>query len=116
MNNNKEIIDLIKERLEIGRKEYKQEIDIHDGRNWLIEALEEQLDGMVYLSAKILQIKERENMIIKNNKKKEPIDKRVFNILIDHVALLKAIGSFKQLPVKKYHEQAEVLEKYLKEQ
>ena len=54
---NKEIIKLIEQRLEKGKKEYNEELDVNDGRNWLQEALEEQLDGMVYIAAKLLQLK-----------------------------------------------------------
>ena len=38
---NKEIIKLIKQRLEKGKKEYGQEVDVFDGRDWEQEALEE---------------------------------------------------------------------------
>ena len=57
---NKEIIELIEERLEKGKRQYADELDVHDGRDWLTEALEEVLDCMVYISAKILEIKETE--------------------------------------------------------
>ena len=55
MNNNNQIVNLIKERLEVGKREYKQEVDVHDGRNWTQESLEEALDLAVYLSALLLQ-------------------------------------------------------------
>jgi len=58
---NNQILKLIAERLEIGKREYNDEVDIHDGREWVQEALEETLDACVYLSAKLLQIKERIN-------------------------------------------------------
>ena len=51
---------MIEERLEIGKREYNEELDINDGRDWVNEALEEVLDSLVYLTAKLLQIKERE--------------------------------------------------------
>jgi uncharacterized phage infection (PIP) family protein YhgE len=54
---NKEIIKLIEQRLEKGKKEYNEELNVYDGRDWLQEALEEQLDGMVYIAAKLLQLK-----------------------------------------------------------
>ena len=56
MDYNKQIIDLIKERLEVGRKEYGHGIDINDGRDWQQESLEELLDACVYLSALILKV------------------------------------------------------------
>ena len=51
---------MIEERLEKGKREYNEELDINDGRDWVNEALEEVLDSLVYLTAKLLQIKERE--------------------------------------------------------
>ncbi len=57
---NNHIISLIKERLEKGKREYNQEVDVHDGRDWMKEALEELLDACVYLSAQIIKIKEKE--------------------------------------------------------
>ena len=56
---NNHIISLIEERLEKGKREYNQEVDVHDGRDWLQEAVEELLDACVYLSAQIIKIKER---------------------------------------------------------
>jgi len=56
---NKEIISLIEERLEKGKREYNQEVDVFDGREWVMEALEEVLDACVYISAEILKIKKR---------------------------------------------------------
>lgn len=58
MDYNNQIIDLIKERLEVGRKEYGHGIDINDGRDWRQETLEELLDALVYLSALILKMKD----------------------------------------------------------
>ena len=56
---NKEIMDRIAERLEIGKREYGHQVDINDGRNWVKEALEEALDLSVYISAKLLQLEEK---------------------------------------------------------
>lgn len=56
---NDKILDLISCRIDIGRVKYKDEIDINDGRDWEIEALEEVLDCAVYCAARILQIKEK---------------------------------------------------------
>lgn len=56
---NKHIISLIEERLEKGKREYNEELDVHDGRDWMQETLEELLDACVYLSAQIIKIKER---------------------------------------------------------
>ena len=57
--NNKEIVALIENRLEKGKREYNQEVDVVDGRDWITEALEEILDACVYLSSQLLLIKKR---------------------------------------------------------
>ncbi len=59
IGNNKEIVTLIEERLEKGKREYNQEVDVFDGREWITEALEEVLDACVYLSAQLLLIKKK---------------------------------------------------------
>ena len=59
MRDNNHIISLIEERLEKGKREYKQEVDVNDGRDLMNEALEELLDACVYLSAQIIKVKER---------------------------------------------------------
>ena len=56
---NSEIIELIKERLEKGQKEYGGDLDPEDGRDWTLEALEEILDGMVYLAASIIKFRKK---------------------------------------------------------
>ena len=61
---NKEIIKLIKDRLEKGKREYEEELNPFDGRDWIDETLEEVADALVYITAKLIQIKkERENEI-----------------------------------------------------
>lgn len=54
---NKKIVELIKERIEKGKKEYENEINPHDGRCWEQEALEELLDATVYLATAIMKLK-----------------------------------------------------------
>jgi len=54
---NNQIIKLIEERLEKGKREYDDELDPFDGRDWIIEAIEEVADALVYIMAKLLQIK-----------------------------------------------------------
>tara|TARA_R110000824_G_scaffold2912_5_gene13245 strand:- start:25 stop:327 length:303 start_codon:yes stop_codon:yes gene_type:complete len=61
---NKRIIKMIEQRLEVGKREYGSQIMVNDGRDWLDEALEEALDLAVYLSAKIIHIKEKEKRIL----------------------------------------------------
>lgn len=57
---NKEIVDAIKERLEMGKKEYPEELDVQDGRDWVREALEEALDLSIYITAKLMQMEQDE--------------------------------------------------------
>ena len=56
INLNKDIVEAIQERLEHGKKEYPEELDVNDGRDWVQESLEEALDLAVYITAKLLQI------------------------------------------------------------
>lgn len=55
---NKDIVALVKKRLKQGKREYGGEINVHDGRDWNQEALEEILDCCVYVAARVLQLKE----------------------------------------------------------
>tara|TARA_Y100001973_G_scaffold92857_1_gene143124 strand:+ start:12362 stop:12823 length:462 start_codon:yes stop_codon:yes gene_type:complete len=52
---NKQIVNLIEERLEKGKREYNEQLDVHDGRDWTKESLEEALDLTIYLTAEILK-------------------------------------------------------------
>jgi len=61
---NKEIIKLIKQRLEKGKKEYGQEVDVFDGRDWEEEALEEILDSLVYIAAALLKKRKSDSKLI----------------------------------------------------
>jgi len=54
---NKQIVNLIEERLEKGKREYSEQLDVHDGRDWTQESLEEALDLAIYLTAEILKRK-----------------------------------------------------------
>lgn len=53
---NGDIVQLIKERMEKGRKEYGHGL-IRGDRDWTKEALEEALDMSIYLSAKLVEMK-----------------------------------------------------------
>tara|TARA_Y100000401_G_C8203979_1_gene165034 strand:- start:128 stop:307 length:180 start_codon:yes stop_codon:yes gene_type:complete len=57
---NKKIIKLIEDRLEKGKREYEEELNPFDGRDWIVEALEEVADALVYITAKLIQIKKGE--------------------------------------------------------
>ncbi len=54
---NSQVIGLIKERIEKGKREYADEINPHDGRDWEVEALEELLDACVYLATALIKLK-----------------------------------------------------------
>jgi len=58
---NDEIIQLIKTRMDKGRKEYGHGLLQNAGYDWLQEALEEALDLSVYLSAKLIELKNLTN-------------------------------------------------------
>ena len=62
---NEEIVELIKGRLDNGKREYGGDIDVHDGRKWTMEALEESLDLAVYISAKLIQLKSNNDKDLK---------------------------------------------------
>ena len=64
---NKDIVNLVEERLKKGKKEYGGEIYVHDGRDWTQEALEEIIDCCVYVGALILELQERGNNKLKNS-------------------------------------------------
>ena len=64
---NKKILSMIEERLEKGKRQYGEQLEVDDGREWLEEALEELLDAIVYLTAELLLIKKRRNKMITTN-------------------------------------------------
>jgi len=55
---NKEIVELVAERIEKGKETYPHTIPKEDERYFLHEALEEALDMCVYLAGEILRMKE----------------------------------------------------------
>ena len=57
---NNKILKLIKQRLLIGEKKYGNENVIKDGRNFIKESLEEALDCAVYLTARLIELDEKE--------------------------------------------------------
>jgi len=64
---NKKILSMIEARLEKGKRQYGEQLEVDDGREWLEEALEELLDAIVYLTAELLLIKKRKNKMITTN-------------------------------------------------
>ena len=70
MVKNDKILTLIKDRLDLGYKRYGKSADdiIGDGRDFEQEALEEVLDCMVYVSARLIEIQDKRLInIIKEN-------------------------------------------------
>ena len=73
-DNNKEIVDLIVSRMEIGFERYGHGLRINDNTtqwgtkddSWEEMALEEILDGMVYTAAAILRLKKNHQEQNKN--------------------------------------------------
>jgi len=61
---NKEILQLIEKRLDVGAKKYGLELDPFDERDWIQETIEELLDACVYLAAELIEIQNTKN---KNN-------------------------------------------------
>ena len=59
MRINEQIIKKIEERMDAGARKYWETIDIKDDRDFLEEAIEEALDGCVYLAAKLIQIQNK---------------------------------------------------------
>ena len=57
---NKKILELIEERLLVGERKYGHQNITNDGRDFLKEALEEVLDLAVYVSAKLIEIINKE--------------------------------------------------------
>jgi len=59
VKNNKRILELIKNRLEVGAKSYGEQVPIDGSRDNLWEAVEEALDNIVYLAATLLELHDR---------------------------------------------------------
>ena len=61
MVKSKRILNLVKDRLDLGYRKYGKSADdlIGDGRDFEQEALEEVLDCMVYVSARLLEIQDK---------------------------------------------------------
>ena len=59
MSMNKQILNLIGQRLDKGKKRYGKENISSDGRDFVKEALEEALDCAVYLAAHLIEIMDK---------------------------------------------------------
>ena len=58
---NSEIQKLIAERLDKGRKTYGHELLPDAGYDWVQEALEEALDLSIYISARLIEVKQSQS-------------------------------------------------------
>ena len=56
MEMNDEILDLIKSRMEKGRKQYGHGLLDKSGYDWVQEALEEALDLSIYVAARLVEV------------------------------------------------------------
>jgi len=59
MKMNEQILNLIEQRLDKGKKRYGKENISSDGRDFVKEALEEALDCAVYLAAHLIEIMDK---------------------------------------------------------
>jgi hypothetical protein len=66
MEMNDEILELIKQRMEKGRKQYGHGLLDKSGYDWVQEALEEALDLSIYVAARLVEVT--------RHKKDEPIE------------------------------------------
>ena len=61
-DNNNDIIHLISKRLDLGKERYGVGMRIDNTKyDWEKEALEELLDGMIYITTRLLQIRSNRN-------------------------------------------------------
>ena len=54
---NKEIIELVKNKLDFGQKKYGSDVTLMDKRDWGEEGLEEAIDMIVYLVAELIRMR-----------------------------------------------------------
>ena len=50
---------MVKSRLDLGAKKYKKQNLVSDGRDFVNEALEEALDLSIYISMRLIELKNR---------------------------------------------------------
>ena len=80
---NNDILNLVGKRLIKGEQKYGHENVTNDGRHFIEEPIEEALDLAVYVAAKLIEIKEKENQMGR------AIDH--YNILGDHERRIKLV-------------------------
>ena len=57
---NEEIVELIKKRMDMGRKHYGHGLLENSGYDWVKEALEEALDLSIYVAARLVEVSKRD--------------------------------------------------------
>ena len=83
MDSNEEILKLIQDRFNLGKERYGHGLTVnHDTRKWGTKedswkemALEEMLDGMIYITAQMIRKKDEKEEIEKLNKDIEKLNK-----------------------------------------
>jgi hypothetical protein len=90
---NKEIVKLIEQRLEKGKREYADELDPEDGRDWIKESIEEMLDSCVYLATELLRI---HNIAKKpHSKERKKFQEKYIDMIIETTPILQIIHEYK---------------------
>jgi len=81
MKTNEKVLELVKERLELGQKKYGQDIPLkgEGNRDNLKESVEEILDLTVYLGAVLLEVK---------NERDENQKKNTYKIGVEEISLI----------------------------
>ena len=70
-DDNEEIMELIRQRLELGRERYSHGVRVDDDtrewgtkdNDWELMAIEEVMDGLVYAAAAIIRLRRRKYMV-----------------------------------------------------
>ena len=74
-DDNEEIMELIRQRLELGRERYSHGVRVDDDtrewgtkdNDWELMAIEEVMDGLVYAAAAIIRLRRRKDSVYHQN-------------------------------------------------
>ena len=74
-DDNEEIMELIRQRLELGRERYSHGVRVDDDtrewgtkdNDWELMAIEEVMDGLVYAAAAIIRLRRRKDSVCHQN-------------------------------------------------
>jgi hypothetical protein len=74
-DDNEEIMELIRQRLELGRERYSHGVRVDDDtrewgtkdNDWELMAIEEVMDGLVYAAAAIIRLRRRKESVYHQN-------------------------------------------------